>query len=121
MQRALQKATSPSSELVQKLYEAKMMLEEMDSKVNGNPAKNEIGERNEPSPNSGNSIGRRALSTSTYGPTANHKVAFRAAQSMLKDIKAELKVFVKSQLPALETEVKAAGAPWIEGEGLIEN
>jgi hypothetical protein len=121
MQRALEKATSPSADLVQKLHAARTMLQEMDSKVNGNPAKNEIGERNEPSPNSGNSIGRRALTSSTYGPTANHKAAFGAAQTMLKGIKTELNGFVKSQLPSLEAELKAAGAPWIEGQGLIEN
>ncbi len=121
MQRALQKATSASSELVQKLHAARTMLQEMDSKVNGNPAKNEVGERNEPNPNSGNSIGRRALSTSTYGPTANHKAAFGVAQSELKAIKTKLNGFVKSQLPSLESELKAAGAPWIEGQGLIEN
>lgn len=121
MQRALLKATSPSADLVQKLHDARMMLQKMDSKMNGNPAKNEIGERNDPSPNSGNSIGRRALSSSTYGPTANHKAAFSAGQSMLEAMKAELNGFVKTQLPALEREVKASGAPWIEGQGLIEN
>ncbi|UCD60574.1 MAG: glycosyl hydrolase [Flavobacteriaceae bacterium] len=121
LQRAMQKATSPSADLVQKLYTARTMLQEMDSKVNGNPAKNEIGERNEPSPNSGNSVGRRALTSSTYGPTANHKAAFGAAKTMLRDIKLELKGFVESQLPSLEAAVKAAGAPWIEGQGLIHN
>ena len=121
MQRALQKAISPSADLAQKLHVARTMLQEMDSKVNGNPAKNEIGERNEPSPNSGNSIGRRALTSSTYGPTANHKAAFGAAKVMLNDIKTELNGFVTSQLPQLEAALKAAGAPWIEGQGLIQN
>jgi photosystem II stability/assembly factor-like uncharacterized protein len=121
MQRALQNATSPSADLVQKLFEAKTMLLEMNTKMNGNPAKNEIGERTAPSPNSGSSIGRMALSTSTYGPTANHKAAFGVARAELKAIKAKLSGFVESQLPSLESEVKAAGAPWIEGQGLIEN
>ena len=121
MQRALQNATSPSADLVQKLFEAKTMLQEMNTAVNGNPAKNEIGERTAPSPNSGSSIGSMALSTSTYGPTANHKAAFGVAQAELKAIKAKLSGFVESQLPSLESEVKAAGAPWIEGQGLIEN
>ena len=121
MQRAMQKATSPSADLVQNLYAARTMLQEMDFKINGNPAKNEIGERNEPSPNSGNTIGRRALTSSTYGPTANQQAAFEAAQTMLKDIKTELNGFVESQLPTLEAAVKSAGAPWIEGQGLIKN
>ncbi|WP_019669708.1 WD40/YVTN/BNR-like repeat-containing protein [Eudoraea adriatica] len=121
MQRALQKATSPSADLAQKLHAARTLLQEMDSKVNGNPARNEIGERNEPRPNSGDSIGRRALTSSTYGPTANHKAAFGAARTLLMDIKLELKGFVESQLPSLEAAVKDAGAPWIEGQGLIQN
>lgn len=60
-------------------------------------------------------------STSTYGPTANHKAAFRVGQAELKAIKTKLNGFVKSKLPSLESELKAAGATWIEGQGLIEN
>ena len=97
------------------------MLQELDEEMNGNPAKNEVGELTEPSPNSGGFIGRVALSTSTYGPTANHKAAFGVAQAELKAIKAKLNGFVKSQLPSLESDLKAAGAPWVEGQGLIEN
>ena len=40
---------------------------------------------------------------------------------MLNDIKTELNGFVTSQLPQLEAALKAAGAPWIEGQGLIQN
>ena len=121
MQRAVQKATTPSADLVKKLHEARTMLQELDVEMNGNPAKNEVGELTEPSPNSGDFIGRVALSTSTYGPTANHKAAFGVAQAELKSIKSKLNGFVKSELPSLEAAVKAAGAPWIEGQGLIEN
>jgi len=121
MQRALQKATSPSAELVKKLHEARTMLQEIDEEINGNPAKNEVGELTEPSPNSGGFIGRVALSTSTYGPTPNHKAAFGVAQAELKTIKTKLNGFVNSQLPSLESDLKDAGAPWIEGQGLIEN
>lgn len=121
MQRALQKATSPSADLVQKLYDARTMLQALDAKMNGNPAKNEVGENTEPSPNTGGFIGRVGLSTSTYGPTANHKSALGVAQSELNTLKSKLNEFVNSQLPSLEAALKAAGAPWIEGQGLIEN
>ena len=120
MQRALEKATSPNAALVEKLYGARTTVLAIDTELNGNPAKGEVGEKSGPSPNSGGFIGLVALATSTYGPTANHKAAMEVAKAQLKAIKGKLTSFVSNGLPALEQELKAAGAPWIEGQGLIK-
>jgi len=42
-------------------------------------------------------------------------------QSQLKKVKAKLLPIVDSTLPELESDLKKAGAPWIEGQGLIKN
>ena len=47
--------------------------------------------------------------------------AFQRANNQLQDIKKELNAMVKGTIPSLESELKAAGAPWIEGQGLIQN
>lgn len=120
MQRALEKANSPSAQLMAQLYKARETLLAIDSELNGNVAKAEIGERMAPSPGNGQFIGSVALSSSTYGPTPNHRAALNVAQSQLKGIKAKLNTFLQS-LPALETELKTVGAPWIESQGLIKN
>ncbi|MGB5356571.1 MAG: glycosyl hydrolase, partial [Eudoraea sp.] len=120
MQRALLKSSAPSAALAQKLYEAKKLLQGLDSDLNGNKAKGEIGERNAPNPSTGRSVANNALTSSTYGPTANHKAALETAQKQLASLKSKLSGFVNSELPSLEAELKAAGAPWIEGQGLLK-
>ncbi len=40
---------------------------------------------------------------------------------MLTDIKAQLKDVNDTVMPAIETALKNAGAPWIEGQGLMKN
>ncbi|MER3376324.1 MAG: glycosyl hydrolase [Allomuricauda sp.] len=120
MKRAMEQAERPSTALSNKIFEAKSQLLALDVKMRGNPAKNEIGERNPPLPEDGVFIGTVALGN-TYGPTGNQKAAVDRADNQLQEIKNELSVLVNSTLPALESELKAAGAPWIESQGLIKN
>ncbi|MDC6364678.1 MULTISPECIES: WD40/YVTN/BNR-like repeat-containing protein [Flavobacteriaceae] len=120
MKRALDEAERPSAALSTKIYNAKVQLLSINAQLKGNPAKNEIGENNALSPEDGSFIGYVALGN-TYGPTGNQKTAMQRAKSQLQDIKKELTVLVKNTLPALESELKAAGAPWIEGQGLIQD
>ena len=120
MMRALDQAKQPTNELTSRIYAAKQQLLQIDKIMNGSTAKNEIGERNSLSPNDGSFIGIVAL-RNTYGPTGNHKAAFNRAKKQLSDIKSQLKTIVDSTIPAIEQELKNAGAPYIEGQGLIKN
>ncbi len=121
MQRALMRATEPSAELAARLYETRSKIMAVDSELNGNKAKEDIGEKNAPSASSAESVGKRALATSTYGPTEMHKSALNMGKSRLKGVKSALSEIVNDDIPALEAELKAAGAPWIESQGLISN
>lgn len=120
MLRALKKATSPSNDLYSRLHDVKTALLDIDKELHGNPIKGEIGERSDPTASDGNSLGWRALGN-TYGPTEEHKGLLRRVQSQLKKVKAKLTPIVNTTLPALENDLKRAGAPWIEGQGLINN
>ena len=117
MKRALDEAVSPTRELSTRIHTIKTQLLALNSQMKGNTAKNEIGERNLPSPQDGNIMGFVALGN-TYGPTGNQLAAFNRANQQLQGIKNELKVLVNSTIPGLEASLKAAGAPWIEGQGL---
>jgi len=74
-----------------------------------------------PTPGNGGFIGRVALGSSTYGPTATHKEALDTATKLLNQIKGKLKDVSQKTIPELEQKLKASGAPWIEGQGLIDN
>lgn len=114
---ALSQAKNPTAELRTQVYQVAQKLQDIDMALNGHKVKSEIGERNDPTPGSGSFIGIVALN-STYGPTPTHKAAFERAQDQLSQIKATLKEVTEKELPDLENELKVAGAPWIEGQGL---
>ncbi len=120
MKRAYAQATAPSNELLQRIQAAEKAIMKVDEVMNGNPAKNEIGERNPPSPGDGAFLGYVALGN-TYGPTGNQLQAFNRAKQQLQSVKGELTTIVNGTLPGIEAALKAAGAPWIEGQGLIKN
>lgn len=119
MGRALAKSNKPSADLVKKLYDTKIQLLNLDKAMNGDDTKGEIGERSNPTPNDAGMIGWIALGN-TYGPTANHMAAYNRAKDQLAELKVDIKKVSSVTIPALEKELKAAGAPWIEGQGLIE-
>ncbi|MEP3385581.1 MAG: glycosyl hydrolase, partial [Flavobacteriaceae bacterium] len=120
MDRAIHVLERPSVDLVAKIYDANSKLQALKKMMNGSPSRNEVGEKTPPSPGDGSLIGYVAL-RNTYGPTGNQKAALQRADNQLKILKQELNILANTILPALETELKTAGAPWIEGQGLIED
>ncbi|MBN4070246.1 glycosyl hydrolase [Olleya sp. AH-315-F22] len=120
MKRSADKANNPNNDLMQKINDTRATLLDIEKSLNGNKIKGEIGERSNPTPNNASRIGRMALSN-TYGPTGNHKASFNRAKKQLSEIKLQLQNVTNNVLPALEQDLKNAGAPWIEGQGLIKN
>lgn len=119
METALKQAPSPSADLFMQIEDARDALLELKNVMHGNPAKNQIGEDNPPSPQEAVTVGSRVLST-TYGPTPNHLKALSRAEQQLNGVEGRLQALTQQTLPQLEAALKKAGAPWIEGEGLRE-
>ena len=119
MKRAANKTTAPNDALLKEINDARIQLLAIQKELRGNPIKGEIGERSNPTPNDGNRIAFSALSN-TYGPTGTQKTSLNRAKNQLQDIKSKLRTMAENTLPALETRLKQAGAPWIEGQGLIK-
>lgn len=120
MQRALEQAKHPTAALSSKIHATKTQLLALNKQMKGSPAKNEVGEKNPPSPQDGTFIGLVAL-RNTYGPTGNQKAAMERAKNHLKELKKELSALTNTTIPSLEAELKASGAPWIGGQGLIQD
>jgi len=117
MQRAADRSHNPSSSLAGRIHTARENLLAIERALKGNQAKGEIGEKTNPTPQNGNSVASEALKA-TYGPTPNHKAAFLRAKNQLTEIRSKLKTVTETTLPGIEKDLKAAGAPWIEGQGL---
>ncbi len=117
MRTALSRTDIDSPELVNQLFSLNNTLLDLDSKVNGNKAKAEIGELDGPTLDSRLGTARRGLST-TYGPTEMHKESLEIAKMQLKEIESSLDAITNMEIPKLERGLQEAGAPWIVGQAL---
>jgi hypothetical protein len=89
-------------------------LDALDTQLNGNPAKNEIGEKGKPTIGNRLFALNRGISTSTYGPTPTHLETVRiitAEQQAINDKLAQL----KGEAKEIGSLIVKAGGPWVEG------
>lgn len=117
MQTALERTSVEPGKLDAQLYQLKQSLLDLEEKMYGNPAKEEIGESNPPTIQSRLSVASRGM-RSTYGLTPTHVKSMEIAREQLKEIKSELEMIHTQAIPKMESALKAAGAPWIEGQAL---
>ncbi|MCK4750158.1 MAG: hypothetical protein KAT15_24045, partial [Bacteroidales bacterium] len=102
-------------ELLEQVYKVESVIRQLDLQLNGNQSKNEMGEKQVPTPGLRMMVGSRGLSTS-YGPTELHRESLELGKKELEPITSELKKVTNELLPGLEKALKDAGAPWIEGQ-----
>jgi len=113
MQTALERADVADTALTRRLYATRLELLALRSAVEGSEAKDEIGERDPPSPGNRYYVGVRGLNT-TYGPTELHRQAVAAGRSELAALESELDRMAEQVMPDLERALEATGAPPIE-------
>ncbi|HLF62877.1 MAG TPA: hypothetical protein VI603_03955 [Saprospiraceae bacterium] len=117
MRTALSRTDIDSPDLVQQLHTLNNTLLDLDTKINGNKSKAEIGELDRPTIDSRLGTARRGLST-TYGPTAMHAENLEIVKLDLKEIETSLDNITNMEIPKVERALQAAGAPWIVGQAL---
>ncbi|MEM8527548.1 MAG: glycosyl hydrolase [Bacteroidota bacterium] len=120
MQTALTRTNTDMGKLYSELHAVKKELMRIKTSVEGNSAKSEIGEKNNPSVQSRFFTAYRGA-TSTYGPTPMHKESLKIAKSQLKDLMQQLEKVSQQHIPQLGQKLSEAGAPWIEGAVLPKN
>ncbi|CAM1343391.1 VPS10 domain-containing protein [Tenacibaculum amylolyticum] len=120
MKRAANKTTAPNDALLEDINKARIQLLAIQKELNGDAVKSAIGEKSNPTANDGGLISWAAF-TNTYGPTGTHKSFLNRVKNQLQQVKLKLEKVVDITLPNLERRLQQAGAPWIEGQGLIKN
>lgn len=120
MQTALERTSVEPGSMNAQLHALKQRLLDLHEEMNGNPAKEEIGESNPPTVESRLSVASEGME-STYGPTLTHEKSLEIAREQMKGIKSSLEVIHAQEIPKMESELKAVGAPWIEGQALPKN
>lgn len=90
----------------------------LDTRLNGNPAKNQVGASNPVSVNSRLSHAFIGTFRSTYGPTPAIRTSLDIAREELKVLRDTLDKLLTESIPAFEQELQSLGAPWIPGQAL---
>lgn len=118
MKVALARATIAPGELNTQLYELHQELLDLQEELRGNSAKNEIGEKNNPTIYDRLSVALTGTAYSTYGPTPMHKENLRIAGEKFSTLEAKLTTLVNEDIPQIEKALAEAGSPWVEGAPL---
>jgi photosystem II stability/assembly factor-like uncharacterized protein len=88
-------------------------INKLNTEVNGNAAKNEIGEKSKPTLGERSFAVYRGIERSTYGPTASHKEKIIIIEKQLKEQEITLSS-IDQRMDAIYNQMKAAGAPFVE-------
>ncbi|MDZ7682496.1 MAG: hypothetical protein U5J63_12480 [Fodinibius sp.] len=113
MQTALSRASEEDTALVRQLHEARITLLDIQKQMEGSEAKQEIGERTQPTPSSRLYVGYNGLS-STYGPTPMHIETVENGKQELNTIQSNLNQFAENVMPDLKQAFEQIDAPPIE-------
>ncbi|HSR67272.1 MAG TPA: glycosyl hydrolase [Acidobacteriota bacterium] len=117
MKTALQRTPAAPGQLDTRLNGLRNRLLELQERLFGNRAKNQIGEKTRPTVGSRLFAVQRGIERSTYGPTATHRQQLEIINNQLEQIKSDLES-ARSQADALGQDLQQAGAPWVEGNRL---
>lgn len=118
MEIALERTPVAPGNLDSQLENLRQKLLKMNTKLNGNMAKNELGERNDPGLNNRLRTVFTSMRASAYGPTGTHRKALDLAKKEYLLYKSELQNILNSDMKSVQDALIKAGAPWIEDEEL---
>ena len=89
-------------------------LDALNMELNGNPAKNQIGEKNKPTIGDRLFALNRGVSLSTYGPTPTHQATVEIITKQLSALESKLDQS-RAKAKDMAKRIKDAGGAWIEG------
>ncbi|RDK85235.1 VPS10 domain-containing protein [Marinirhabdus gelatinilytica] len=113
MQTALNRSRVQPGALNEKIMKVLEDLQQLNTELNGNYARNEIGEKGNPTLGDRMFAIYRGIERSTYGPTSSHKQQLQIVQQQISNALAKLKVSQQA-LDVLYDQLQAAGAPYVE-------
>jgi hypothetical protein len=116
MQKALEKAPIQNALLTNELHNLALMLKQMEQKTSGSATKMEIGEKDVPTLYDRLGAVMMGIMNSTYGPTTMHRESFAIAKKEFQALNLKLISIIEQEIPQLEQKLKAAGAPYIQGQ-----
>lgn len=106
--------SSVGNEVLERISKLHQELDALDNQLNGNPAKNEIGEKGRPTIGNRLFALNRGITSSTYGPTPTHEKTVQIITAEWQSINDKLSQ-LKTEAKKIGALIVNAGGPWIEG------
>ncbi|EAQ96586.2 WD40/YVTN/BNR-like repeat-containing protein [Congregibacter litoralis] len=116
MQQMLAATAVAPGELDQRLHSLHQELYDIDKALNGNKSVQAVGNYEVHRVTNWLSHASRGVSSSSYGPTPEHRQSLEYAKEVFAPVRERLKAVMESEIPALREELQAAGAPWGPGQ-----
>ncbi|WP_340065853.1 VPS10 domain-containing protein [Ascidiimonas aurantiaca] len=113
MQKAVSRAHSAPGNLDARLYDLHQELEAINITLNGNPSRQQVGEKNVATVSDRMFSIYLGIGNATYGPTETHKESMRIIEDQLAAISQKLSQ-ATSRLDTLYKALIDAGAPFVE-------
>lgn len=107
-------SSNVNASVLERAAKLKSDLYQIDTQLNGNPAKVKIGEKVKPNIGERLFALNRGISTSTYGPTPTHLETVKIIETEYKLMRNELDK-LRTEAQEIKDLIKDAGGPWIEG------
>ncbi len=108
-----ERTTALPGALMGEIAAAEKALQALNEAVEGNAAREEVGERNPPNVSTHLSVASRGLST-TYGPTALHKKSLKLAQKMMQELAPKIQN-VRRNLARFRSQTQSSWSPLYHG------
>jgi len=115
--KALERSNLEPGALNETMFKLKTALDKYDMMLNGNPAKDEVGEKSDSSIGKRLGVASRGLAT-LYGPTDMHRENLELARKELSNILPLIEELDEVTIPAIEQQLMKAGAPYIQGQAI---
>lgn len=118
IEKSMDRSSVSLGDLDAKFHALRAQLLALDTRLNGNPAKNEIGALNPVSVY--DRLFHVSLGTfrSTYGPTPAIRDSLNIAKEELTEVRNTLDKILRESMPQFEKQLQSVGAPWIPGTPL---
>jgi hypothetical protein len=117
MANALEKTKILPGSIEPKITKLKFDIIRIKKSISGSPSRSEVGEKNPDGINNylyNATLGLR----DSYGPTPLHRKSLEIAKKLLTELREEVTSISKIQIPEITKALKAAGAPYISGQGI---
>lgn len=115
METALARSNVAPGKLNEAIYALQDEVRTLSRMMEGSPSRDAVGEKQPPTISDHFFAGYRGLST-TYGPTPNMERSLGIAEKMMKEMMPKITALA-AKLPALRSQLTAAGAPYMIGTG----